>query len=102
MKHEIVVVARLRAAPGKGDALAALLSEQVAVVRGAEPGCIAYRLHRSDSDPEVFYFYEAYVDDAAFELHRNAAYLAAFRERRTREGLVAGPAQVETYRPIAG
>lgn len=102
MGREIVVVARLRAAKGKGDALAAVLSEQVAVVRGAEPGCIAYRLHRSDSDPEAFCFYEAFVDESAYQAHGRAPHLAAFRERRIREGLVAGPAEVEVYRPIAG
>ena len=43
---EVTVVARLRAAPGKAEALAAMLTEQVGVVRKAEPGCLAYRLHR--------------------------------------------------------
>ena len=52
---------------GKGDALAAFLSEQAAVVLGAEPGCLVYRAHRSTTDPELFLFYETYVDDKAFE-----------------------------------
>jgi quinol monooxygenase YgiN len=98
--NEVTVVARIRAAQGKGDALAALLTEQVGVVRKAEPGCIGYRLHRSAKDAELFLFYETYVDDAAFAVHRAAPYLAAYRERREREGLVAGPAEVEVYRPL--
>jgi quinol monooxygenase YgiN len=92
--NAVTVVARLRAAPGKGDALAALLTEQVGVVRGAEPGCLAYRLHRSTQDPDLFVFYETYADAAAFELHRNAPYIASYRERRQREGLAAGPVEV--------
>lgn len=92
------VVARLKAAPGKGDALQALLVEQAAVVRAAEPGCLVYRVHRSTTDPEVFLFYEAYVDDAAFDAHRSAPHLAAYRQRRESEGLTAGPAQVEVFR----
>jgi len=99
MTH-VTVVARIRAAEGKGDALAALLTEQVGVVRKAEPGCLAYRLHRSPTDPLLFYFYETYADDAAFAAHRAAPHLAAFRERREKEGLVAGPAEVEVYRPL--
>jgi quinol monooxygenase YgiN len=99
MAH-VTVVARLRAAEGKSDALAALLTEQVAVVRKAEPGCLAYRLHRSTKDPELFFFYETYVDDAAFAAHRAAPHLAAYRERREAEGLVAGPAEVDIYRPL--
>jgi len=97
---EVTVVARLRAAPGKGDALAALLTEQVSVVRKAEPGCLAYRLHRSAKDADLFFFYETYVDDAAFDAHRNAPYLAAYRQRREQEGLLAGTVEVETYHPL--
>src|SRR4026208_312254 len=75
-----------RAARGKGDALAALLKEQVAAVRKAEPGCLIYRPHRSTKDPDLFIFYEQYKDDAAFDLHRKAPHLAASRERREKEG----------------
>jgi quinol monooxygenase YgiN len=91
-------VARLRAAPGKADALAALLTEQVAVIRKAEPGCLVYRCHRSTSDPDAFLFYEMFADDAAFEVHRASPQLAAYRERRERNGLLNGPIDVQIYR----
>jgi len=94
------VVAKLRAAKGKGDALAALLIEQAAVVRAAEPGCVIYRPHRSPNDPDVFVFYEMYADDAAFDAHRKAPHLAAFRERREREGLTEGPVEIEILRSL--
>jgi len=100
MSNVLTVIARLRAAKGKGDALAALLVEQAAVVLGAEPGCVVYRVHRSSRDPEIFLFYETYADDAAFDLHRKAAHLAAFRERRDKEGLTDGPAEVEVFRSL--
>jgi len=100
MTNALTVVARIRATKGKGDALAALLVEQCAVVRQSEPGCIAYRLHRAADDPELFLFYETYVDDAAFDAHRKAPHLAAFRERRDSEGLVAGPAEVSVFRAL--
>ena len=100
MADVLTVVAKLRAAKGKGDALAALLREQVAAVRAAEPGCLVYRAHRSPRDPEAFYFYEQYRDEAAFDTHRKAPHLAAYRERREREGLTEGGAEVEIYRSI--
>ena len=100
MADVLTVVAKIRAAKGKGDALAALLKEQAAAVRAAEPGCFVYRAHRSTKDPEAFYFYEQYRDDAAFDAHRKGAHLARFRERREREGLVEGAAEVEIYRSI--
>jgi quinol monooxygenase YgiN len=100
MVDMLTVVARLRAAKGKGDALAALLSEQAATVKRAEPGCLVYRAHRSIEDPELFVFYETYVDDAAFEFHRKAPHLAAYRERREREALTDGAAEVQVFRSI--
>src|ERR1043166_4120478 len=100
MANVLTVVAKIRAAKGKGDALAALLAEQAGVVRKAEPGCLVYRPHRSTKDPELFYFYEQYKDDAAFDAHRKAPHLAAYRERREREGLTEGPPEVEIYRSL--
>jgi len=100
MANVLTVVAKIRAAKGKGDALAALLREQVAAVRAAEPGCLVYRAHRSPRDPEAFYFYEQYRDDAALEAHRKAPHLATFRERRERDGLVEGAVEIEIYRSI--
>ena len=97
---EVTVVARLRAAPGKGDALAALLTEQAGVIRKTEPGCVAYRVHRSTSDPDAFLFYEIYADDAAFEAHRASPHLAQYRKRREDEGLLAGAVDVKVYRAI--
>ena len=100
MVNVLTVVARIRAAKGNADALAALLAEQAAVVRREEPGCLVYRVHRSTNDPELFLFYEMYVDDAAFDLHRKAPHLAAYRERREKEALTDGAVEVEVYRSL--
>ncbi|MEP7205721.1 MAG: putative quinol monooxygenase [Casimicrobiaceae bacterium] len=100
MANVVTVVARLRAAAGKGDALAALLTEQAAVVRKAEPGCLLYRPHRSSQDPDLFLFYETYVDQAAFDAHRKAPHLAAYRERRDKEGLLEGKVDVEIFEAL--
>jgi quinol monooxygenase YgiN len=100
MADVLTVVATLRAAKGKGDALAALLQEQAEVVRKAEPGCLVYRPHRGTKDPDRFLFYEQYRDQAAFDAHAKAPHLAAYRERRQREGLVEGAVEVEIYRSL--
>ena len=100
MAHVLTVVARLRAASGKGDALAALLVEQAAAVRASEPGCLVYRMHRSTRDPDLFLFYEMYADEAALEAHRTAPHLAAFRQRRDREGLTEGAVEIDVLRSL--
>jgi quinol monooxygenase YgiN len=96
----ITVVAKMRAAKGKGDALAALLTEQAGVVRKAEPGCLVYRPHRSTKDGDLFVWYEQYADEAALDAHRKAPYLAAYRERREKEGLLDGAVEVEIFRAL--
>jgi quinol monooxygenase YgiN len=102
MADALTVVAKVRAARGKGDALAELLVEQCAAVLAAEPGCLVYRLHRSAKDPELFLFYEVYRDEAAFDVHRKAPHLAAYRERREKDGLTQGAVEVETFRALGG
>ena len=101
MAGALTVVARIRAAKGKGDALAALLTEQTTAVLKAEPGCLVYRLHRSAKDSELFLFYEVYRDEAALDAHRKAPHLAAYRERREKNGLTAGAVEVEIFRLLA-
>lgn len=100
MDTPITMIARLRAAPGKGDALAALLTEQAGVVRRTEAGCLYYRLHRSNDDPDLFVFYEAYVDAAALDVHRHSPHIAAYRKRRQDEGLAAGPVEIDYLTPL--
>lgn len=100
MTNEVTVVARIRAAKGKGDALQALLTEQVGVIRGSEPGCLAYRLHRAADDPDLFLFYETYADGAAFDVHRKSPHLATYRKRREAEGLLEGAVEVTVFRPV--
>jgi quinol monooxygenase YgiN len=100
MADVLSIVAKIRAAKGKGDALAALLQEQAAVVKKNEPGCLVYRPHRSTKDPDVFVFYEQYKDDGAFDAHRKSPVLAEYRARREREGLTEGAAEVEFFRSL--
>jgi quinol monooxygenase YgiN len=35
----------------------------------AEPGSLLYQAHEDPDDPRVFFFYEQYVDQAAYEAH---------------------------------
>jgi (4S)-4-hydroxy-5-phosphonooxypentane-2,3-dione isomerase len=65
---DYVVIARWRAQVGEEDAVARALAEIVPVAR-AEPGMVAYQVHRDPADPCVFTIYERYVDAAAYDAH---------------------------------
>ncbi len=99
MAGEITLIARMRAPKGKGDALENVLKDMVAVVRREEPGCVAYRPHRSPTDPDQFLFYEQYKDEAALQWHREGPHLTPYRELRKKEGL-NGPVEIEVFRAL--
>ena len=44
-----------------------------------EPGCVRFNVLQDDSDENVYYFYEVYVDDAAVEAHRAAPHYAIWQ-----------------------
>jgi quinol monooxygenase YgiN len=98
MAGVLTVVAKIHPKPGKEGEVEALLVQMAEAVRRAEPDCLVYRPHRSSREPTVFYFYEQYRSDAAFELHRTAPHLVDHRARM--KDLVAKPTEVELYRSL--
>jgi quinol monooxygenase YgiN len=99
----ITIVAKLTAAEGKADELRAVLTEMVQQVKANEAGkALAYSLHTSDSEPNVFMFYEQYADAAAVEAHGKTAHMAAMGGKLRDGGLLAGRPSIERYTQIAG
>jgi quinol monooxygenase YgiN len=66
-----VVSAKWRAKQGKEDRLKALCEEMTEPSR-AEPGNVFYQAQRSIEDPQLFYLYEQYVDEAGYEAHMDS------------------------------
>jgi quinol monooxygenase YgiN len=66
-----VVSAKWRAKPGKEDRLKALCEEMTEPSR-AEPGNVFYQAQRSLEDPQLFYLYEQYVDEAGYVAHQES------------------------------
>jgi quinol monooxygenase YgiN len=63
-----VVSAHWRAKEGKAERLAELI-EELAPPSRAEPGNLFYQAQRAVDDPQLFYLYEQYADEAAYEAH---------------------------------
>jgi quinol monooxygenase YgiN len=66
-----VVSAHWRAKEGKEDRLAELI-EELAPPSRAEPGSVFYQAQRSVDDPRLFYLYEQYADEAAYQAHMDS------------------------------
>jgi quinol monooxygenase YgiN len=66
-----VVSAHWRAKEGKEERLAALIEELTPPSR-AEPGSLFYQAQRAVDDPRLFYLYEQYADEAAYQAHMDS------------------------------
>lgn len=64
----VAVVAKIPAAPGKRDDLAAALQVALETARG-EPGTTYYILHADAKDADMLWMYEMYTDQAALDAH---------------------------------
>ena len=87
-----VVIAEFRVRPGSLDAFLALAHDDARASVAHEPGCRAFDVAVSESDPLAVVFYEVYDDRAAFDAHLKTPHLARFR---------AGfPALIAEERPV--
>ena len=77
MSAPLTLIARLRGKPGQESRLLRELQSLVAPTR-AEPGCIAYELHQSQTDPALFMFYEIWKSQADLDAHFATSHLKAF------------------------
>ena len=66
-----VVAAKWRAHPGKADRLLEVIQEMTPPSR-AEPGCLFYQAQRSEEEPDLFFLYEQYVDEAGYRAHQDS------------------------------
>ena len=44
-----------------------------------EPGCLRFNVLQDEKDPNVYYFFEVYKDQAALEAHRTMPHYATWR-----------------------
>jgi len=62
-----------------------------------EPGCVRFNVLRDQQDPNVYYFFEVYRDEAALEAHRAAPHYAVWRGAAD---TLDGPAQATRCEPV--
>jgi quinol monooxygenase YgiN len=64
-----VLTVNWRAQDGKEDEVAEILT-QIGEASRAEPGTLAFVIHRSPNDPHEFFLYEQYRDQEAYQAHQ--------------------------------
>jgi quinol monooxygenase YgiN len=73
----IGVIATLRIQDGKAQAFEDAFRELSAQVKANEPGCLAYQLTKSRSDPNTYKVLELYTGEEAVTHHGNTPYFQA-------------------------
>ena len=64
----VVLAVTWVARDGESETVAGLLRQLMSLSR-AEPGCLQYDAHRNTDDPNTFFLFERYADQAAFDEH---------------------------------
>ena len=58
--------------------LAAIEDDSICSVRD-EPGCLRFDVLQDRNDPDTYYFYEVYKDEAGFQAHTETPHLKRWR-----------------------
>jgi autoinducer 2-degrading protein len=66
-----------------------------------EPGCYRFNVLQDATDPNVYYFYEVYEDQAALEKHRTMPHYAVWRAAADTLDGPTEPTRLETVFPSA-
>jgi quinol monooxygenase YgiN len=88
MTMAYVVAAEWRARPGKADRLLEVIQEMTPPSR-AEPACRFYQAQRSEEDPELFFLYEQYADQAGYEAHMDSEHFTRLVKQEAIPALLA-------------
>ncbi len=73
----VTIVAKVTAKSDRIEAVKAELLKMIAPTRH-ENGCIEYRLHQDNDNPEIFIFYENWESAACVERHMNSQHFKAY------------------------
>ena len=65
----------------------------VGQIRQREPGTLTYATHRVKDEPLARFFYEVYVDEAAWQAHEAGSHVREFHAAK--DVLLSRPARVE-------
>ncbi|CAK9884990.1 MAG: Putative monooxygenase YcnE [Candidatus Erwinia impunctatus] len=90
-QSSVLIVAKMTAIAGKGDALYQVLEKCVAPSR-AEAGCLHYDLYRSVENAGIFLFHEGWKDTEAVALHNQQPHVKTLLEEAT--PLLASPPEI--------
>ena len=95
----VVVVAKIKAADGHADELAAKLTDMVDWGSKNEDGTLTCTCNLATWDPDSFLFFERYTDQAAFDAHSGSERFGQLVADL--QGKLDGAVEIDTYEELA-
>ena len=95
------ILAQFKLKPEKQAEAEKALAEMAAAVEANEPGAVLYIAHRSQKDPTLITFFEAYADDDAFGGHTQTAHFMDL-QRQLAQVADLSTVRIERLERIAG
>jgi len=99
MKSDLVILATAKSKPGKEADLERALRDVAAPTR-AQPGCVAWTLHRVQGAPGTLLAYERWSSPEAHQAHLEGAHVQKLMAAMT--PLLAEPPQIVAYEVLDG
>jgi (4S)-4-hydroxy-5-phosphonooxypentane-2,3-dione isomerase len=90
--HAIFVTVKIK--PDQRDRFLEVIEDDSICSVRDEPGCLRFEVLQDRSDPDTYYFFEAYKDEAALTAHTQTAHFARWRAA-AEEVLQEPPSRVE-------
>ena len=80
MVGAVTYFVRMVADPGQADAVQELLLTNPRRIEQGEPGNLAFAVHRSTDNPNEFWLYETWVDEAAVQAQERGDAFKQYKE----------------------
>lgn len=91
------LIVSLKVKPERREEFLSAAAEDGRGSREDEPGCLRFDVLQDAADPDHFFYYEVYRDEAAYKAHTEAPHYQVWRAA-VEAGVLDGPAQVARCR----
>jgi autoinducer 2-degrading protein len=93
----LAIWVKVRIKPAERARFLAAIEQDALGSERDEPGCCRFNVLQDAGDPNTYYFYEVYRDEAALEAHRAAPHYAKWRAAAD---TLAGPSEPTRLTPV--
>jgi quinol monooxygenase YgiN len=77
----IILLVEVEIRPEKREEFLAAITDNATHCEADEPGCSRFDILQDKANPNVYFYYEVYRDEAAVQAHRETPHFQRYREQ---------------------